>query len=133
MFLKLDEETLTVRSGIRDLIDRVLLPEDLEPGWFEPDPAARTRAHRAFQESVPGRGSRFPCRSRRSARATGSSSPAGPTWWRIFRGGFRVTEVKTVGGKGFGRSGRIPSSFPMQLYFYARALAGDRPTSRASR
>jgi len=128
MFLKLDEKTLTVRSGIRDLIDRVLLPEDLEPGWFEPDPAARTRVHRAFQESVPGAGLEVPlsleeeCSGYRfiiSGRADMVEDLPG--------GGFRVTEVKTVGGKGFGRSGRIPSSFPMQLYFYARALAGGSP------
>ncbi len=128
MFLSFEEETLTVRSGIRDLIERVLLPEDLAPGLFEPDPAARARAHRAFQESVPGAAIEVPlslgeeCGGYRFV-VTGRADMVES----FPDGGARVTEVKTVGEDGTRYVTSVPPAHAMQLYFYARALAGGSP------
>ncbi len=129
MFIPFDEETLTVRSGIRDLIERVLLPESLVPGPFDADPSAKARAHRAFQESVRGAALEVPLsltdesggyRFEISGRADMIEDLPG--------GARRVTEVKTTGEVPPADRSGIPAAFVMQLYFYARALAGGPPS-----
>ncbi len=131
MFLRLEEDGITVRTGITCLLERVLLPEELGSEGGGPDLDTRLRAHRAYQDSLEGASLEVPLEMRVesggfafvvSGRAD-AVQPGDPA--------DRVTEVKTVATRAEAE-GLVPRpSHLMQLCFYARALEASGRTVTA--